>query len=123
MLKEKHLKLFAESENQKCRYCNQNVTADTVTLTYSYWRGFLFFCHEECKKAGEAEERLSCQIIDADCNDCFFFQRGAVISKGVSEGHCLKFDKPTLAYPVFASGHSCFEHRNRVTAQEVQSRD
>lgn len=122
-MKEKHLQLFSSSD-QKCRYCDEKLTTDTVALTYSYWRGQLFFCHTECKRAGEMEEKIICQIIDADCNDCFFFQRGAMISKEASNGHCRKFDKATIAYPVFSSGHLCFEHRNRITAQEdVQSQD
>lgn len=56
------------------------------------------------------------QSIDADCNDCRHFQRDAM-RKGLGvacfEGHCLKNDKPTLAWPMQFSGHSCFEHRKK----------
>lgn len=54
------------------------------------------------------------QKIDADCNDCRHFKRGQ-FHKGVGlnwfDGQCLKFNKPTKAYPVQFTGHSCFEHR------------
>ena len=60
------------------------------------------------------EEITECQRIDADCNDCGYFKRGKVITKGsasVIEGTCLKTNEPTKAYPNFCSGHDCFVHR------------
>lgn len=54
------------------------------------------------------------QTIDADCNDCRHFKRGAMCNvPGLTrfDGHCLKFDKPTFAWPMQYSGHECFEHR------------
>lgn len=110
MLASKHIVPFSNSD-QKCRYCHEELTVEIAVPTNSYWQGQLFFCHEGCKKQGEAEERIACQIVDADCNDCFFFQRGAMICKGTYEGRCKKFDKIVRAYPVFCSDHPCFEHR------------
>jgi hypothetical protein len=54
------------------------------------------------------------QRIDADCNDCVHFQRGAMSKVGglsCFSGHCRKFDKPTIAWPMQYSGHECFGHR------------
>jgi len=63
------------------------------------------------------EDLIEQQKIDADCNDCRHFKRGAM-RKGLGvpcfEGHCLKLDKPTLAWPIQFSGHACFEHRREV---------
>lgn len=64
------------------------------------------------------EDVLQMQTIDADCNDCRHFQRGAM-RKGTGlacfEGHCLKKDQPTLAWPMQFTGHECFEHRRAAT--------
>jgi len=60
------------------------------------------------------EDILEMQTIDADCNDCRHFKRGQMrngLGIACFEGHCLKFDKPTLAWPMQYSGHDCFEHR------------
>jgi len=60
------------------------------------------------------DDLLEMQTIDADCNDCRHFKRGPM-RKGLGitcfEGHCLSFDKPTLAWPMQFSGHECFAHR------------
>lgn len=57
------------------------------------------------------------QIIDADCNDCRYFKRGAMVKvPGLTmfDGHCLKFDKETSAYPMQYTGHECFVHRKQA---------
>lgn len=109
-----------------CRYCNQEVTTPIKTL--SYWNQHPFICHVECKVSGERQEAIDCQTIDADCNDCKYFQRGEVVKRwlsaminkkagvllvnmGIIKGHCLKFDRPTEAYPHASTGWDCFEHR------------
>ena len=54
------------------------------------------------------------QTIDADCNDCRHFKRGAMTKVGgltSFAGHCLKLDKHTTAWPMQFSGHKCFSHR------------
>ncbi len=88
----------------------------------SYW-------HPTPPKAYDAklsdQDIQEMQTIDADCNDCKYFQRGQLIKEidgltgkiplGKSGqyflGHCRKFDKATTAFPVHFTGHSCFEHR------------
>ena len=59
------------------------------------------------------------QTIDADCNDCIHFRRGAM-KKGLGltcfQGTCAKLEKPVLAWPMQYSGHPCFEHRRKVGA-------
>lgn len=63
------------------------------------------------------EDIIEMQKIDADCNDCKFFKRGIMIKvPGMKhfEGECLKFDKPTKAFPLQYTGHKCFEHRRET---------
>ena len=110
-----------------CRYCGKAIENDTDT-TVSYWGVTKFPCHKACKVEGEKTEAYDCQVIDADCNDCFFFQRGQAIfrwlscmdkgkpskryaSMEITEGHCLKFHRRAIASPKFASGFECFVHR------------
>jgi len=88
--------------SDKCRYCTQTLDND-FEITYSYWGANMYPCHSKCQKEGEATEALACQAIDADCNDCKFFNR--------KEGKCEKTGKPAKARPKFASLHECFEHR------------
>lgn len=62
------------------------------------------------------EDIIEMQTIDADCNDCRHFKRGVMTKiPGLTffEGHCLRFDKPTRAYPTQYTGHECFEHRRK----------
>ena len=57
---------------------------------------------------------IAMQTIDADCNDCRHFKRGPmtkVASLTRFDGHCLKHNAPSKAWPTQYSGHSCFEHR------------
>ena len=59
------------------------------------------------------------QTIDADCNDCIRFRRGAMIKvPGLKlfDGHCLNLDRPTRAYPTQYTGRACFEHRRKPTS-------
>ena len=70
----------------------------------------------ECDNCPEMspQDIIEMQNIDADCNDCKHFSRGAFHqSPGLDwfEGRCLKFDRPTKAYPGQWSGWECFEHR------------
>ncbi len=114
--------------DELCRYCEKLVNQSERDVTHSYWKGLPFVCHKACKDAGRKQEAFDCQCIDADCNDCKFFQRGAVVKKLLSaiqdgkptqklvnceivKGHCLKLNKPTLASPNQWSGLECFEHR------------
>lgn len=84
--------------------------------------------HHYCRKDAIKAEALECQTIDADCNDCRHFQRGEVVRvwlncmengkvgmlrfhTGLIRGTCLKFNRPTEAYPNKWTGRECFEHR------------
>lgn len=118
-----------------CRYCEHAFQeGEIVVLTRSYWNQYPFYAHEDCKKDGERQEALDCQTIDADCNDCRHYKRGILEPKTVSKlntpdgrtvdlifqpnvfinGTCLKFNKPTLAFPNKWTGRECFEHRRAV---------
>lgn len=113
-----------------CRYCDKELSDDSCVITYSYWNTSKtkYYCHKECKLAGEKQEALDCQIIDSACNSCKFFKRGELIKKwlssmvngksakilvnmGIFNGHCLKFDKPVQTSPTNWEGLECFEHR------------
>lgn len=62
----------------------------------------------------DEEAIIAMQTIDADCNDCRHFKRGAMTKRlGHVEfaGQCLKFNCETTAYPMQFTGHECFEHR------------
>lgn len=123
--------LKAELKGQ-CRYCGLPVWSPHESITYSYWQGLPFYCHASCKVSGEKQESLECQTVDADCNDCRHYRRGKIAALQVSRyfdnrkkrmvevrhqpdvfvgGHCLKFNRPTLAQPKKWSGLECFEHR------------
>lgn len=96
-----------------CRYCNQSIDDLDKVKTLAYWFGTEFVSHRHCQLQGEKQEAIDCQIIDADCNDCKYFVRGQRIDsvpKG-QRGQCLKFNKPTVAYPHTWTGRDCFEHR------------
>ena len=117
-----------------CRYCDKPMDDRSIVRTQSYWSAMADFCHRECKAAGEKQEALDCQMIDADCNNCRHYQRGKIAPKIISKlktedgrivdvifnpeyyigGACLKFNVPTLAQPNKWTGHECFEHRTQV---------
>jgi len=62
----------------------------------------------------EQADIIELQKIDADCNDCRHFQRGAANKVGgltVFKGTCKKTGAEVNAWPTQYSGHSCFEHR------------
>lgn len=113
-----------------CRYCNKPIEESDRVVTHSYWQGLPFDCHKACKDAGVKQESLDCQLIDADCNDCKHFKRAWQAEKRhewslnihqewivlthkpeVWHGLCLKFNRPTEAYPNKWTGRECFEHR------------
>lgn len=97
-----------------CRYCKGSVIPSEAIITHAYWGGSKFVCHTQCKQQGEKSEAYDCQCIDSDCNDCRHYQRGRLdpkIKNVFIDGHCLKFDKTTLAQPNKWTGHECFEHR------------
>ncbi len=65
------------------------------------------------------EDITEMQTIDADCNDCRHFRRGAmrwVPGLTIFDGHCLQFDRPTRAYPMQFTGRGCFVHRKSLNA-------
>jgi hypothetical protein len=90
-----------------CRYCFKEVDRSDAIITNSYWgKGRrIFICHKVCKKEGEKDEAYECQKIDANCNDCKFFDR--------KKYWCIKLDcKPPVAVtPNYCSHLDCFVHR------------
>lgn len=106
------------SKDGECAHCGRLGANDSVPAYYANAiihtkAGDVILhrmVHTECKASQRAYEAYECQCIDADCNDCGYFKRERNY-KFHATGHCLKFDKPTKAYPQFASGHECFVHR------------
>ena len=114
-----------------CRYCDLPVAPEDTSITHAYWGGSPFVCHRECKHDGLRREAYECQLIDSDCNDCAHYRRGKLAPAVISllktpdgrtaqvrhqpnvflNWHCLKFDRPTMAFPNKWSGWPCFEHR------------
>ena len=105
-----------------CRYCEKPIEQEQSIRTLAYWQQTPDVCHVACKQAGERQEALDCQVIDADCNDCKHFKRGLVgvqrwaglgfvNDTTIVAGHCLQYEKPTTAYPHSWTGRDCFEHR------------
>lgn len=99
-------------DRRRCRGCDLPNPDAKYT---SYWGWQTIRVHEACKQKTYTDEAYECQLIDADCNDCKNFKRGEMKGKDkfsrIWNGHCLKFDKPTIAYPMMATGRDCFEHR------------
>lgn len=121
-----------------CMFCKGKLDGNKVPV-FSYWQPFKHYSHPECLKQGEQEEAYKCQKIDADCNDCGYFQRLKKIDKGIFKGKCLNPDGQQLgsrwalggtfgiprltdkkidlkddevaAFPNFATGRPCFVHR------------
>lgn len=96
-----------------CAYCD-------ATSDLKKWVGYTSGAHFFCPRHYPAYEMdkegiIELQLIDADCNDCRHFERGKMAAKGIFDGHCAKYDRPTRAYPGMATGMPCFEHRRLAT--------
>jgi len=120
--------LTPQTSLQRCRYCGK---PGASVATLSYWNQVKCLCHPDCKLTGEREEAIDCQTIDADCNDCLYFKRGELVKRwlsgmrdgkatlvlvnmGIVRGYCLKFNRPTEAFPHMSTGRECFQHRLTV---------
>src|SRR5258708_1026768 len=97
-----------------CRYCDKPIADNGRATSHPYWSPVPGSCDKACKDAGIREEARLCQIVDADCNDCKYFKRGALLplqahvqasidagdapgfTSQTFTGHCLKFDRPTF---------------------------
>lgn len=94
----------------KCRSCGKMMTSDNFSIWVTYWANCWAPSHKECLDKQQVEEIIPCQEIDADCNDCKYFE--AKNSRGNCRyGFCSKFSKNTVAYPGKCTSHECFEHR------------
>lgn len=74
------------------------------------------------------EDIVEMQTIDADCNDCKHFHRGARVAEmdglyqksiklgrsSYSEGTCEKDGSYQRAHPCYYKGKECFEHRREI---------
>lgn len=106
------LQADTNTKSNKCRYCDKPVAEKDFAYTRTYFQPHqMFACHASCKAQGEKDEALACQSLDADCNDCAYFERGASIGVGMWNGICNKFNQSTKAFALTCTAHDCFEHR------------
>jgi len=97
-----------------CGHCNSEIENYHFAYISSYWVPNSWKpCHKNCTKEYLSSETYECQNLDADCNDCIHFKREKEIGKGIYKGDCLKYNKPTKAYPNTSTGNKCFEHRKK----------
>lgn len=100
-----------EKNNLNCHYCQRPIK-DQGSSFSAYWSpNIVWRVHPECKDLAQQEDRITCQTIDANCNDCKFFNRGARLAKGVDSGTCSLFNKEVKAVPNTWQGNPCFIHR------------
>lgn len=127
--------------NRTCRFCGEEVSRESAGVIVGYWKPIWFIAHKECEVPGKQEEAFECQCIDADCNDCGYFNRGkfnksadakdyriftgdpekdaAEQKKYIGDllfidsydGNCMKYDRPASAWPKSARMLPCFKHR------------
>jgi hypothetical protein len=97
----------------KCRYCGKAIEEGAAVKTVSYWHSQEFKCHAECKASGEKAEAFECQKIDADCNDCAFFERGPFVNfpHRYYMGTCGRSGADVAAFAKTCSARPCFQHR------------
>lgn len=105
-----------KEENRLCYICDQPISEDAHAFLHSYWTPMRWLCHAACKDQYKSDV-ITCQEIDADCNDCAFFKREKLIETPLAKsawlGTCTKFNKPTHAFPSMSTGRICFEHRRK----------
>jgi hypothetical protein len=78
-----------------CGWCNTKIKDGEFDYLASYWTPFIWKpVHASCKKEYKNTESLKCQTIDANCNDCLFFERGEIKSEFLEEHNTLglRFD-------------------------------
>jgi hypothetical protein len=68
--------------SDKCRYCSQPIEREQITITYGYHLGSpagdWYPSHKACRADGEMCETIFWQEADTACNDCLYFERGAM---------------------------------------------
>lgn len=117
-----HPTLSGPFSSKRCRYCDGPLTEAEAVKTFGYWKGYQFWSHAACKDLGYKQEAIECQSLDRDCNDCRFFLRETMLTKGIWSGRCTNQERTpqahaqcrgaqVLAFPNFSSGHPCFVHR------------
>ena len=113
-----------------CKYCKQKIEESDFTISSSYWNNFWEGCHKNCKEEGDKQEEIECQEIDANCNECKYFERkgfdenledkqgkgyidrGKLFNTiGCYFGLCKKFNKKVTATRNICQGNKCFIHR------------
>ena len=94
-----------------CRGCHLPINEEDADVMVGYWYPHSYYLvHKKCRDEAIRQERYELQKIDSDCNDCIYFKREKT-NPDVSYGQCMKYNKPTKAYPNTCTGHKCFRHR------------
>lgn len=106
---------FVESNSQIkniCGWCEKQISENDFDYFAAHWTPHTWRpVHRFCKKEYQDFEIKKCQTIDADCNDCKYFERTKSLGTGMALGNCKKFNKETKAYVNYCRGMKCFEHR------------
>lgn len=119
--------------SNKCRACQKLVNEHTIVVYVSYWTPHLWYpIHKECVEDYKKLETIWCQTIDADCNDCKFFERDKIQGdfkalfreifpsiKG-SKGYCSKRNGTVIACANHCSRFPCFEHRKQDELNQLK---
>jgi len=107
----------------KCRYCSQPIERGQLTITHGYNRGSpagdWYPSHKACKEDGELRETIFWQEADTACNDCLYFERGAMEEQpGYKQfrGTCKRDGHPVKTIPNQCQPENlgCFYNRKRA---------
>lgn len=92
-----------------CCIIGDTLTKDNIDIKISYWTPFIWKpILKSLKIESMKKEAYMCQLIDSNCNDCFYLDRG--------NKKCLKFDKNIQIYPGISQveNKDCFKHRKDI---------
>jgi hypothetical protein len=65
-----------------CKHCGEEIKAEDFDYSAGYWTPNLWRpYHKSCKKEAASKEAVSCQTLDANCNDCKCFKREKIESE------------------------------------------
>lgn len=102
---------FRAVPSKYCHASGKLLTKETITVYSSYWKAVWFPCHKDHLQELTQENNYLCQVLDASCNDCKYFERGERIDNRSSNGMCKKLDTPVVAIVNWPMHMDCFEHR------------
>lgn len=107
-----------------CSVSGVKLTKDNIDVKIGYWKPSLWKpVLDSLKKEAELEEAYECQKIDANCNDCKYFDRTRLTNNLIDcstsifprinckVGLCTKHNYNVYASSCSFQGNICFIHR------------